>query len=361
MLSIRLTACAVFIFCFLGSINAQFSAAESAEYDASQNRWLVSNGNIIAIAADGTTSTFGNALANYGLEIMGDNVFAVQGNGIRGYDLVSTDQVMTINIPGANFLNGLGSDGVDNLYVSDFGSNKIHQVNVADLSNPVITTIVDDTQTTPNGVIYDGPNNRLLFTSWSGSNAPITAVDLTDFSLSNAVTTTVGRIDGIDEDSEGNYYISSWSPARIIKYNNDFSAAPITITTPFISSPADIGYAKETDSLAIPIGSNVVFVDLAPDTISGIEHLKKENFQLVVSPNPSRGAAQINFFLEKSQAVDLILFDQEGKLQSILLEGIQSYGYHKISLAGHSFSAGQYYLVLTTKQGRQTVPVVLSN
>ena len=336
-----------------------YTQAESAEYDVTQNRWLVSNGNIIARASDGTLSIFGNASANYGMEILGDHLFAINGSRIMGYNLATADEVMNLNIGGSGFLNGMANDGVDKIYVTDFQSSKIYEIDVADLNNPSFTTIVESVGTTPNGIIFDGDNDRLLVTSWQSSNAPIKAISLSDFSVSDVVTTNVGNIDGIARNNEGSYYISSWSPARITKYNADFSSAPETITTPFISNPADIGYALATDTLAIPIATDVVFVGF--NMVSATEELYARDYRLTVFPNPIQNQSIIQFSLTKAEEVSLTLMDSNGRKVATLLSGIQNAGRHTVSMAGHQLVTGQYSLLLRTKDGLQdVVPVLLA-
>jgi hypothetical protein len=50
--------------------------------------------------------------------------------------------------------------------------------------------------------------------------------------------------------------VNSWSPLRISRFDPDFSETPETIEAPGISNPADICYAKEIDTLAIPNSGN---------------------------------------------------------------------------------------------------------
>lgn len=240
------------------AVSAQtLQSVESVEYDASQNRFFVSNSSsIIQRNSDGTMQYFGNGAASYGMEVMGNSLFVIQGNSVQGYDLTSEEQVMTINIPGASFLNGMTNNGVDKIYITDFSAGKIHEINVSDLSNPSSQVIVANTGSTPNGIVFDEDNNRLIFVNWGGS-AKIKAVDLSNNSVSTLVTTPYSNIDGIDEDNDGNYYISYWSSgSHISKYDSDFANAPETITVSGLSSPADICYAKEIDTLAIPHSGN---------------------------------------------------------------------------------------------------------
>ncbi len=198
---------------------------ESVEYDYTGKRWFTSdNGtSIIQRDSNAVVSYFGTGLkASHGMEILGNTLFTCEGTKIYGYDLTTELEVMQVTVPGAAFLNGLTNDGVDRLYATCFSNKKIFEINVASLSFPAVTEIVSATTTTPNGIIFDSLHHRLLFTNWNTTNAPIKAVDLNGFAVTTVTTTTVGKIDGIDDDGLGHYYISSWSPIRISRYDTSF-------------------------------------------------------------------------------------------------------------------------------------------
>lgn len=346
--------------CTISSFGQSINFVESVEYDASQNRFFYSNSSsILARASDGQLSFFSNQEANAGMEVMGDYLFAIDGGTIRGFDLVTEDQVMSINIPGAGFLNGLTNDGVSTLYTTDFSNNRIHKIDVSDFANPTQEIIVSNTGSTPNGIIYDGDNNRLIFVDWAGS-AKIKAVDLVDNSVSTIITTNVGSIDGIDDDNDGNYYISSWSPARITKYDSDF-ANPEIISTPFINNPADICYAKEIDTLAIPVGSNgVVFVGFGVDTMAtSITKLELEELEFNVYPNPVNDHSIIQFELKKSGRMNLSIYSSEGRLVKTLIAEQLPHGQHKISFSGINIPSGMYFLAVEKHGKRNSVPIIV--
>ena len=339
-----------------------YQSAESVEYDSSQNRWLVANGdNILQRAADGTLSVFGNGPGSHGMEVVGENVFVCEaGNRIRGYNLETEEEVMNLPIENASFLNGLTNDGGNFLYATDFSDQKIYKVDITDLSNPILEIIVADTGATPNGIIYDGENNRLLWVTW-GNNASIRAVDLADNSLSTVQTTTLSNIDGIDQDNDQNYYISSWGPARITKFDKDFINAPETVTTPALSAPADIGYSLQTDTLAIPMGSNVIYIGLGePPVVSGIDALIFGDFDMNIFPNPVTESSVIQFELKTSQKVELTIIDMEGRLIKTLLSGTQMNGKHKLVLAGIPLANGVYFCRLNTEEGEESLRFVVS-
>ena len=80
----------VFFLLFSFGIFAQsYQNAESAEFDASHNRWLVSNGHsILQRASDGTLTQFGSGTGAYGMEVMGNHVFVCDaGKTIKAYNL----------------------------------------------------------------------------------------------------------------------------------------------------------------------------------------------------------------------------------------------------------------------------------
>lgn len=320
-----------------------YQNAESAEYDPNNNRFLISNGNnILARASDGTLSIFGEGSTSYGLEVMGNYLFGIKGGSIKGYDLTTEVEVMSIAIPGAAFLNGMASDGFSTLYVTDFGSNKIFKINVADLNAPSAEEIVENTVRTPNGIVYDGANNRLIFVTW-GNNAEIRAIDLTDNSMSTIITTPFSNIDGIDDDSEQNYYISSWSPAQITRYDQNF-ANPITVTTPTLNAPADIGYAQAIDTLAIPQGNTVDYIGF--EVTTGAKDLNLTHFDLAVFQNPIQAHSWVQFELEQTAYVDLTIYNLQGQLVYNLLDGQQTHGQHKVRLNGIHLPKGMYTCVL---------------
>jgi hypothetical protein len=208
---------------------------------------------------------------------------------------------MDLNIPGASFLNGLGSDGGNRLWASAFNGYDIYEIDITSLSAPTYSMVADQTDLNnqqPNGIVYDGANNRIVFVNW-GANAPIKAMDLTTYAVTTIVANTnLGNIDGIDRDAAGNWYVASWSPARITRYSNDFSSSEI-ITVAGISNPADICYANETDTLAIPGNNQVLFVGFENPTVGITENSATAALRVIYDA----GLPQLKFTLTQAQSV----------------------------------------------------------
>lgn len=352
------TTITFFALCLVFLTTAQnYNGAESVDWDPINNQWLVSNGGqMVTDDGEGNLGFFGNAQASFGLEVIDDMVFAISGISIKGYDLTNQQEIMSVSIPGSGFLNGMGSDATNKmLYVSDFGQNKIHAINVTDINNPEVTEIVPNTGQTPNGVLYDEGNNRLLFGTWEG-NAKIKAVDLTDNSVSTIISTGLGNIDGIIR-YNNEYYISTWGPSRITKYNSDFSSSE-TVSTPSINNPADIGVNPD-GVLAIPVGNNVVFADLGET--AGINDLNAASINFQLSENPITATSFVQFELFEPISYTLTLSSLEGKQISQIASMSNAIGLQRIPISNVALSQGVYFLTLQMNRQLLTTKVLVTN
>jgi len=183
------------------------SGPESIEYHPRLDRTLISNtngGNILARASDGSLSVFTSAPGNpYGIELLAGTLFVLDSGFIRGYDIDSAVQVMNLQMPGAGFLNGITSNGIDTLYVTDFTNQTITEVDVGDLENPAIGTPVSTNSSTPNGVVFDRAQNRLLIATWGGSAKVLSLDPVTSTTPAILIQTTLSNIDGIALDCNG--------------------------------------------------------------------------------------------------------------------------------------------------------------
>jgi sugar lactone lactonase YvrE len=356
----------IFTFLFSTAVITAFSqnltGVESVEFDPVSERFLVTNGSSIVFIddnedADGTLAT--GAGADYGMEVMNGVLWAIDNNQIKGYNVSDGSLLATANVSGASFLNGMASDGESRLWVTDFSLKKIHEINVSELSNPVVTQIVANTVSTPNGIVYDGENNRLIFVNW-GSNAAIKAVDLSNNTMSTLTTTMLGNCDGIDNDSYGNYYVSSWSPvARITRFNSDFSVNE-TITVTGLSSPADICYAQSIDTLAIPnSGNNTVRLVGFAAPVS-IQENSETTDAFSIYPNPLSINSVMEFDLKESQRVKIDFLDMNGKIAFQVTDEIFPSGRNKILLGALDLSSGNYICRVQSQELNSQLPVVVN-
>lgn len=249
------------------------SSPESLDYDAAGDRYLVSNrgaGQILARAANGTLSVFTDDPASpAGLEIVGAHVFVADGARIRGYRLADAVREVDYPIPGAAFLNGLASDGGTRLWTSDFSGQRLHEVDLSNLSAITHTTPIASTGFTPNGLWWDRGAQRLLIVSW-GSNARVFGWQPGQTAATLLVQTASANFDGVVQDCDGAVYVSSWGAAAILR-----TSAPLTAQSVFTvfagsqSNPADIAYAPGIGEVAVPNAGNSTLAFL-PTACAGV-------------------------------------------------------------------------------------------
>ena len=340
----------LFCFCIFGQVNGQFySSAESVEYDPVNNQWLISNGNnIIADDGQGNLSFFGSSSAGYGMEVLGNVVYGVGSSQIVAVDLTTQAELATINIPGSSFLNGLTNDGISTLYATDFSGRKIYKIDVSDINNPIVETLIANTIESPNGIFYDGPNNRLIYLTWE-SNAKIKAIDLDDLTISTIITTELGFLDGIDEDNEGNFYVSSWEPDIITKFDSEFETS-IIIDTPTLDSPADIGYNKEDDIIGIPVGNDVIFVEVGEGSVS-VDDINENLVSFDVTSDLNGDFIQLGISVLTKEHLRIDILNISGyKIKEAMNQTLEP-GDHSLDINMSQFSSGTYIVVLKTSKG----------
>ena len=264
----KLLVVALILNSFINSAQV-LSGPESLEWDEANTRWLVGNssgGTILTRSTSGVLSNFVTGIPSgpYGIEILGNKVFACAGGFIRGYNLSDGANVFNLNLS-AGFLNGLTSDGVNFLYATDFSGKKIFKIDVA---NTTFSTIATGLVKTPNGILCEPENNRCLVVNW-GTNAPILALDLSTNAITTVLATTLGNCDGITKDSCGNYYITAWSNNKLNKFDASLTGT-FTVVPSTLSSPADIDcrLGATIDTIGVPGGGNVTFIDVAKPTVN---------------------------------------------------------------------------------------------
>ncbi len=340
--------------------NAQtLSNIEAVEYDNVYGRFLVGNGNrVIQVDGNGNeVAYFGTEpKADYGMEVMGNVLYTIVGSAVKGYDLTSGALVSTITITGAQFLNGMASDGDHRVWVTDFNAKKIHEIDFTNLASPSFVEVVSATVDTPNGICYDELNDRLVFVTWT-SPGKIKAISLTDYSMTTLVSNAgVGSIDGIDNDDYGNFYICSWSPDQVKKYSNEFALNEV-ITVTGILNPADLCYAEEIDTLAIPSTTNSVikFVGFTP---SKVEVTDENPFGFNCYPNPVTDKSVLYFTLAAAGVTTIEIFDTQGNLAMSVLEENLPAAQHKVVLGDLELAHGNYIWKITSGAYSFTAPFI---
>lgn len=326
------------------SLMAQsYSGPESVDCDTLSGNWYIGNTGskkILRRTPDGVLQEFisGFSSGPYGIEVLGDRIYACDGNKIKGFLLSDGSPVFSVTT-NAVFLNGITHDANGILYATDFSGKKIYKINPANASWNVF---VAQTTNTPNGILYDQGQQRLVCVCW-GANAKILGIALADSSVSILKTTTLSNIDGVARDGAGRWYVASWGANAIHRINSDFSGTPQQVLSG-LSQPADIYYNLQTDTLAIPNSGNntVVFAGFAP--VSATTVLKNIT-RLPVFPNP---ASDVLFFdLPEGWQTGAVLYRVvAANGQEFPVPIIQNEGRRKV-FSVEKLPAGVYQLIVT--------------
>ena len=141
---------------------------------------------------------------------------------------------------------------------------------------------------------------------------------MADSSVTTLSTTTLGNCDGIAMDCQGRFYVSSWSPTRISRFANDFSGGATNMNATGLSSPADIFFNTDTDTLAVPNAGNntVTFYNYSSCLSTGVD----EN----------------NSTTELFQAT----CSEEGMINLYLFTNGENISYHLFNLTGSKIAGG---------------------
>lgn len=285
-----------------------FSSPESVEYDGANHRWIVGNSGAQTMSSDYPQSALAVPFASgmtygpHGIEILNGVAYCCDGSFIRGYSLSTGTPVFNLNL-GASFMNGITSDGVSTLFATDFTAKKIYRIVPANNH----FNIMASTAKTPNGIIYDAPNNRCVFVTW-GTNAPIQAISLADSIISTLVTTTYSNCDGVTKDHAGYWYATCWGNNSLIRWSPTFTTPTVVMSG--LSGPADISINTAGDSIGIPNSSSTTVVFYTNIT-TGISSLNENGFNLF--PNPSNSGCTLSFDAMQINS-EAILMDATGRI-----------------------------------------------
>lgn len=339
--------------CFINT-EAQnlITSPECVSYDILNNRYLVScfyAGKIIAIDSNGGQSVFKSGLGYaYSNTIYGNTLYVSTMKTVKGYDLTSGAEVMSVYIPTSHQLDGMTVDTNGNLYIVDFhysGTNdQIFKIKINSQSYSTFVPTGCGLVRMPQDLFYDKPNNRLIVVS-ATTNGPIQAINLSDSSITNILATTSGSFDGIEMDLMGNYYLSNWDLKTVVKFDHNFANPPVTIYTGQ-KEPSNLGYNKKKNVLAVPFfnADTVIFLQLGnTGIVNKISETASEYKLFQNYPNPFNPVTKIKFNVKSSSNVQIGIFDNTGKSIVELVNRDFISGCYSLDWNAEIFPSGVYY------------------
>jgi sugar lactone lactonase YvrE len=243
-----------------------WSKPESVAFDEANDRYLVSNdgdGTIVALDADGNQSYFQTGFSfALGTQIVGNTLYVtVNWNRILGFDLSTGETVMDLAASGN--VDGMTWDGGNYLYVVG-SSGLIYKVDIAAQSHTNLG--VTGLAVSPQDIVFDGANNRLLVVHWNSDAATtVRAIDLSDLSVSQAMANAPTLLDGISMSADGKVFLSSHTGGgKVFLWNGEHDGLALPIMQG-LNEPAGSCYNERDDVLAVACygGDSVAFVSFA--------------------------------------------------------------------------------------------------
>ena len=377
----KFTAAFLFTLLFLlnltGQVKSQnlITSPECVVYDASQNRYLVScfyAGKVVEIDSNGNQSYFAEGLAYaYGNTIYNGVFYISTGKTIKGFDLQTTAEVMSIYISSSHQMDGMTTDTSGNLYIVDFHSGSDDQIYKINLTTHVYSVFVspgNGLADGPQDLAYDKENNRLIVASFY-SGSPIQAVSLADSSVANIVPSSIGNFDGVAQDNDGNYYFTSWGTHAVHKYDKNFANPPVVVLSGF-SGPSNLCYNEVENKLAIPDFNRdtVIFYQIEPIGVKGSSSIVKDFVLMQNYPNPFNPVTKIKFslpFPSKGGVTDvrIVIYDVMGKKVASLIPplrgGQEGLGIYEVEWDASEYPSGVYLYRIESDNFFDTKKMVL--
>jgi SMP-30/Gluconolactonase/LRE-like region len=236
---------------------------ESARYDEDLRTWFVSNvngdpakkdnnGYIVRLSANGTPDTAkfiaggrkGVTLnAPKGIAIVGDTLWVADIDAARAFDKRSGAAIVTVNVPGAKFLNDAAADNEGSVYFTDtgvipdpktglkhVGPDRIYKV-----SGGKATVALESAKLQgPNGITWSPGDEEFVIVSFFGPS--ILGWEPGSKEL-RPLGNGPGQQDGVEVLPDGSLLITSWADSSLFELK-DGKATKIASG---IASPADIG------------------------------------------------------------------------------------------------------------------------
>ena len=337
-----------------------YNSPESVAYDSVNDLYWISNTGIPTAANEGNINAVKPSDTGNIVETISDIAGSIRGIAILGAAMIAASTALNSNvqvllyielvngtvyheltIPGGVFINDVAiSDDGSTIYLSD--NNNIYEI-----INETITVLLATTGA--NGLLYDGANNRLIFTDdRPATGSAISAIDLDTKTVTTLVTNAGFQfLDGLTVDHLGNYYVSCWSnPNQVYRYDPNFTSSTL-ISTGFNNvlhnGAADIYFDQVNKILVVP-NMNANTVDFIPFnrlptlTVNDISVIPLE-FQLHQNfPNPFNPNTTIFYDVSKESNVKVTVFDLLGREIVTLINQIEPPGSRSINWDGRDYT-----------------------
>lgn len=198
---------------------------------------------VVLVDAAGTVTPFADNTPNtLGLRYRGDGNLAAAVPGQGTIRTISPTGVMADLVTGLNGPNGVYPDAAGNVWVTEFGGDRVIRVN----PDQSVTTIVNSQPDAvdPNGIVYDAGRELLFYTNYGAGE--IMRVDMAaGGDMTPALVATIqGALDGLVLDACGNLYVVDNGDDELYRVRLDAGGAMVGDPELLASFPQSVANAQ---------------------------------------------------------------------------------------------------------------------
>lgn len=197
---------------------------------------LDNNGKIVEI------KWIANLNAPKGMNVIGNTLYVVDIDVLKGFDIASKKEVLSIPVSGAVFLNDIVVLDNNTLLVSDTGTGIIHKFDVAKKKYETFTKL-DSQYGGPNGLMLDSKKKALIVVGYDPAGKQKGSVVSIDLKTKKAtkITEPLGALDGIVVAKNGDLLVSDWGEnLQGVIYRIDSKGGLSKIDVEIMGGPADM-------------------------------------------------------------------------------------------------------------------------
>ncbi|MDE5602944.1 MAG: ATP-binding protein [Helicobacter sp.] len=192
-----------------------------------------------------------NLNAPKGMTKLGNTLFVVDIDTLKGFDVISKKQVFSLPIIDSVFLNDIAAYDNNTLFVSDTTTGIIHKVDVKNKKYETFIKLDTDKYGGPNGLLFNKDKTKLYVAGYNPNHpSQVFSIDMQSLAIKTLITQK-GSYDGLAFAKNGDLLVSSWGENfQGIIYRIDNKGKKSTLNLPFIKGPADM--FSDGESLWIP-------------------------------------------------------------------------------------------------------------
>lgn len=183
-----------------------------------------------------------NLNAPKGMNVIGNTLYVVDIDTLKGFDIKSKKEVLNIPVEGGMFLNDIAVLDNNTLLVSDTGTGIIHIFNLKAKTYETFTTL-DSKYGGPNGILLDPKKKTLIVVGYDPAGKKkggVVRIDITSKQVTE-LTEPLGALDGVVFSKNGDLLVSDWGEnLQGVVYKIDSKGEVSKLELESMGGPADM-------------------------------------------------------------------------------------------------------------------------